>query len=451
LIAAAVLTAASFASAVPHNAERAVLADGGNPDPVTLVRPATQPLSAMARLGRDVFFDPSLSSSGRLSCASCHSAQRAYGPPDDGAVMLGGPHLTRQGLRAVPSLMYLERQPAFSIGPDDAESENTAPPAPAGATTPQPKTAHDPAQSAQNLVPQGGLFWDGRADTLQDQALGPLLDPREIDGGSVARVAAKLRRAPYAAQLRQLAGPGIFDRPRMAVAEALFAVARYQIEDASFHPYSSKYDRWLEGRARFTPAEARGYARFNDPAGANCAACHLDRPTADGLPPLFTDNQFEALGVPRNTALAVNRAPAYVDLGLCGPVRTDLKQQTRYCGMFRTPTLRNVATRRAFFHNGVYDTLQQVLDFYNFRDTRPQRVYPRRRDGSVATFDDLPASDRGNVDTIDAPFDRPAGSRPPLSAQQERDIIAFLHTLTDGYRARVNSERVRVYARVHRG
>ena len=91
-----------------------------------------------------------------------------------------------------------------------------------------------------------------------------------------------------------------FDTPQLLVAEAMFAVARYQIEEPSFHPYTSKFDFWLEGKARLSAAELRGYLLFNDPQKANCAGCHLDQPSPDGLPPLFTDHQFEALGVPRN-------------------------------------------------------------------------------------------------------------------------------------------------------
>lgn len=376
----------------------APLGAGANPQPVTLVRPATAPLSAMAQLGRRIFFDRTLSSSHAIACADCHSPQHAFGPPSA---------LPRPGLRAVPSLMYLERQPNFSIGPDDPESE--------GATT----TASVPASSA-TAVPQGGLFWDGRANTLQDQALGPLLDPSEMDGRSVDRVATMLRRAAYAPSFAQLFGPRVFDRASMLVAEALFAVARYEFEDSAFHPYASKYDAWLEGKARFTPAEARGYRLFNDPHGANCAACHLDRPTADGLPPLFTDHQYEALGVPRNPELTENRDPAFFDLGICGPVRTDLRTSSAYCGMFATPTLRNVATRHVFFHNGVYHSLAQVLDFYNERDAPGHHVAA-----------DLPARYRANIDHTDAPFDRGPGARPVMSARDERDIIAFLGTLTD--------------------
>src|ERR1700728_593485 len=91
---------------------------GENPNPIHLVHRPAAPLSAMARLGQDVFFDTSLSSSGKLACASCHSPDHAYGPATDAPVMLGGPDLASPGMRAVPSLTYLERQPEFSIGPD---------------------------------------------------------------------------------------------------------------------------------------------------------------------------------------------------------------------------------------------------------------------------------------------------------------------------------------------
>ena len=266
------------------------------------------------------------------------------------------------------------------------------------------------------------------------RSLIPLLSPVEMDGGSIAEIAAKLDRAPYVEAFVQLFGPSIFADPQNAVAEAMFAVARYQIEDIDFHPYTSKFDFWLEGKARMSPAELRGFLAFNDPRKGNCAACHLDRAGADGLPPLFTDHQFEALGVPRNTALAANRDPAYFDLGLCGPFRTDLKAMTQYCGFFKTPTLRNVARRRTFFHNGIYGALQQVLDFYDFRDSSPQRIFPHTGHGAPDIYNDLPPRYRSNVDRLDGPFGVKPGEESAMDAQDMRDIIAFLGTLNDGYR-----------------
>ncbi|HEX3505863.1 MAG TPA: cytochrome c peroxidase [Xanthobacteraceae bacterium] len=410
---------------------------GTNPNPVRLVRPQTAPLSAMAQLGRQIFYDASLSSSGKLSCASCHSPDHAYGPPNDEPVMLGGPAMSRQGGRAVPSLTYLERQPNFSIGPEQSDDDNIVGLAQMAAlgqqTARATKTATQTTVSAVNIVPQGGLFWDGRADTLQDQAMFPLLDPREMDGGSVEQVADKLRHAPYAESFTGLFGVGIFSSSDMLVSEAMFAVARYQIEDPSFHPYTSKYDYWLEGKAQLSESELRGLQLFNDPDKANCGGCHLSRPTRDRMPPLFTDHQYEALGAPRNAALADNRDPKHFDLGACGPQRTDITDQTQYCGMFQTPTLRNTATRRVFFHNGIFRSLQEVMDFYNFRDTNPEKVYPRAADGTVQKYDDIPAKYEANVDVTDPPFDRHPGETPAMTAQDEADIIAFLKTLTDGY------------------
>ena len=409
---------------------------GVNPNPVRLMRPAIAPLSAMAQLGKEIFYDASLSSSGMLSCASCHSPDHAYGPPNDGPVMLGGATLSRQGARAVPSLTYLDRHPNFSIGPDKGDDDNVIDLAQMAALGRQAARTTKTAggNGASNIVPQGGLFWDGRADTLQDQALFPLLDPNEMDGGSAEIVADKLRRAPYVQRFVELFGAGVLKNQRLLIAEAMFAVARYQMEEPSFHPYTSKYDYWLEGRVRLSESELRGLQMFNDSDKANCAGCHTSAPTRDGLPPLFTDHQYEALGAPRNAALAGNRDPAYFDLGVCGPYRTDIAEQTQYCGMFLTPTLRNTARRHAFFHNGVFHSLEQVMDFYNYRDTSPEKVFPRTADGTVQKYDDLPQRYHANVDVTDPPFDRHPGDKPAMTGQDEADIIAFLKTLTDGYK-----------------
>lgn len=418
LLAAAGASAPASAAATRLSSQALRLAQGLNPHPVTLREPASRPLSAVARLGAKLFHDERLSGSGRLSCASCHSPAHAYGPAGAGPVVLGGPKVHTPGVRAVPSLRYLYRQPAFSIGPD-AQGDNDQ----AVSLAQQAlqavghvralKTAQSPRAAATNLVPQGGLFWDGRADTLEQQSKGPLYNPLEMDA-TAARVLARLQSASYAGEFARLFGQGIFENPRLAADEATFAIARYQIENRDFHPFTSKFDAWLGGKARFTPAQLRGYRLFNDPQRGNCAACHLDEPTADGLPPLFTDFQYEALGAPRNPAIAANRDPRYYDLGVCGPYRSDLRAQTQYCGMFLTPSLRNVATRRVFFHNGVFHSLKQVLDFYVDRDLHPERFYPRDAAGRVRRYDDLPARYRANLDTSDAPFNRHPGDPPSL-------------------------------------
>jgi len=409
---------------------------GTNPHPVRLELPRVEPLSAVAQLGKLLFFDTSLSASGKQSCASCHSPTHGYNPPNALTIQPGGPELKNVGYRPPLSLAYLYRQLPFSIGPDAGDVETPVNLNALAASTrndPKAKKSAGTAPTALAIVPQGGLFWDGRADSLQRQAYIPMLNPVEMANASEADVARKLQHTRYVQSFAPLFGPAILDDPQQLVSEAMFAIGRFEVEDPSFHPFTSKYDAWLQGRARLTVAELRGLNLFNDPEKANCAGCHLSQPSRDGLPPLFTDTQYEALGVPRNTSLPFNKNPLAFDLGLCGPVRKDLANQTQYCGMFLTPTLRNVDRRSAFFHNGVYHTLKQVMDFYNLRNITPDRIYPRGADGKVAQYNDIPAAYWGNVDTSDAPFNRHVGDAPAMTEQDINDIIAFLHTLDDGY------------------
>jgi cytochrome c peroxidase len=128
--------------------------------------------------------------------------------------------------------------------------------------------------------------------------------------------------------------------------------------------------------------------------------------------------------------------PTFFDLGVCGPLRTDLTDHDDYCGLFRTPSLRNVALRKTFFHNGVIKTLRDAVAFYATRDTDPGRWYPRRADGTVDKFDDLPERYRTNLND-EPPFEgKKPGDRPALSDADIDDIVAFLGTLTDGYQTR---------------
>ena len=372
-----------------------------------------------------------------MSCASCHIPSDAYGPPDNASVVLGGPELKTPGFRAVPSLEYLYLQPAFGIGPDSDQPTSLSQDAQRASSRARVlNTAQPPQAAAANLVPQGGLFWDGRVDRLDQQIDGPLYNPAEMDGGPPARVLRKLKTAPYAAEFVKLFGPAVFREPQRALDLAALAIARYELENPAFHPFTSKFDAWLAGKARFTPAEQRGYRLFNDPAKGNCAACHLDKPTREEPKPLFTDFQYEALGVPRNPEIPANRNPDYYDLGLCGPFRTDLRKQTQYCGMFLTPSLRNVTLRHVFFHNGIFHSLRQALDFYVNRDLHAKRFYPADAAGIVIKYNDLPARYRANVDTVDPPLNRHPGESPALTQAEIRDVIAFLDTLTDRYEQR---------------
>ena len=181
-----------------------------------------------------------------------------------------------------------------------------------------------------------------------------------------------------------------------------------------------------------SPQESRGLALFNRADKGNCAACHPSGRRSDGAPPLFTDFSYDNIGVPRNAAIAANADPAHFDLGLCS--RSELAARTDLCGAFRVPTWRNVAQRGSFFHNGRFATLKEALSFYVQRDTDPERWYPRRADGSVERYDDTPATLRANVNTREPPFNRRPRDAPALSDAEIDDLIAFLHTLSDGWR-----------------
>jgi cytochrome c peroxidase len=396
--------------------------------------PRAPGLSAAAEVGRRIFFDQTLSASGQMSCATCHDPNHAYGPPNGLAVQLGGPHLDEAGLRAVPSLRYKEATPAYADLLDN----------PDGVSAPGPG---------------GGYAWDGRADTLAEQAKLPLLSPIEMANASPAEVARKIAAAPYAPQFEQAFGDARADGDTV-FKNTLRALEAFQKEDPSFHPYTSKFDLHAGNKigGSWTPAEARGGLVFASPKLGNCASCHYPGAGLNGSSGMFTDYSYEAIGVPRNAAVTSNRDPKFADLGLCGPLRADhaaIPHPNRFCGMFKTPTLRNVTERKVFFHNGAIHSLEQAIRFYNTRDTRPELWYPtiggrakakpdpsfpryglvttQYVGGTVGKYDDLPEAYRGNIDP-QLPLDgRRAGSKPPLSERQIADLICFLETLTDGY------------------
>jgi cytochrome c peroxidase len=361
-----------------------------------------QPTAAqLTELGRLAFSDRSLSASGRLACATCHDPKSAYAPGNDLAVQQGGADGSSVGPRAAPSLRYLQRVPRFTEHFHDSEGDGT------------------------DQGPTGGYTWDGRAQTAHDQARLPLYSPLEMANRDRAELAGRLRRAPYATRFRDAFGATALDDDAAAEKALLLALEVFQQDPAEFAPYDSKYDAVLRRTAKLDAAEARGFALFVNPKKGNCASCHPS--TAESGLPVFTDFGFAALGVPRNRALAGNTDPAFFDLGLCGPFRTDLAAHPEYCGMFRVPSLRNTARRRRFMHNGVFTSLEQVVRFYATRDSNPERWYP-----GGAKQGDLPPQHRKNVN-IEPPFCAER-CKPALTDAEIADLVAFLKTLDDGYR-----------------
>lgn len=363
----------------------------------------------MQALGRSIFFDKSLSASGRMSCATCHDPAFAYGPANALDVQMGGADLNRMGNRAVPSLRYKERMPAFMEHFIDEDV---------------------PAPTGQDQGPTGGYGWDGHFPTLHNQAALPLLAKNEMANASITDIVNKLRRADYEPLFQRTFGEHSLDDDVIAFKWMTLALEYFQRDQSEFYPFSSKYDAYLRGEVSLTEAETRGMNLFNDPEKGNCMSCHTSRRGKTGAMPDFTDFGLVALGVPRNTHLDINKDPGAYDLGLCGPFRQDLTRHAEYCGAFRTPSLRNVALRKSFFHNGVFHSLRQVLEFYATRETDPGRWYPRAE--GAGRYNDLPVQYRKNVNQ-GVPFKPDAKGHPRLSHENIDDILAFLGTLTDGY------------------
>ena len=320
--------------------------------------------------------------------------------------------MRQMGFRAAPGLRYLQVVPPFTEHYFDSDG---------------------PDPSVDN-GPTGGLAWDGRVDRGRDQARIPLLSPYEMANDSPAEVIAKVRKAPYAAEFERVVGDSAAVDAKATFATILEALETWEQDYREFYAYNSKYDAWLAGNAKLSDQERRGLELFSNPAKGDCARCHIATRGANGTPPQFTDYGFVALGVPRNYRIPANSNPAWYDLGLCGPERTDLRAEEKYCGQFRTPSLRNAATRGAFFHNGVFHTLKEVVEFYVQRDTNPEKWYSRNGKGAVVKFDDLPPKYRSNVET-GAPFGPAPRSKPALNGDEIGAVVAFLKTLTDGYYA----------------
>jgi cytochrome c peroxidase len=193
-------------------------------------------------------------------------------------------------------------------------------------------------------------------------------------------------------------------------------------------PFSSKYDDYLRHTATLTPLEMRGLGLFKNPDKGACSACHRfedssNRPSRS----MFTNYGYDALAVPRNPGIPANSDPNYHDLGLCErTAKVVASSAPNWCANFRTPSLRNVAVRKRFMHNGAFSKLRDVVAFYATRSTNPKLWYP-----PGAKFDDVPAKYRGNVNVSSLPYNRREGVEPAYGDEEVDAIVAFLQTLTD--------------------
>lgn len=371
---------------------------------------AAEPTPAvLASLGKQIFEDTTLSRPAGVSCASCHNPATAFQGHNGSSVPAfpRGAQPGTVGARNTPSILYASFTPPFAFVDDT-----------------------DPETGETSKIPLGGQFLDGRADSLAAQVEGPLLNPREMNGGSKREIVAAARRGPYAQQMRAIWGDDIFNDDNRAFAALATALAAFEASPV-FRPFASRFDDYLRGNGSLTARELEGFELFKDPEKGNCLACHVgkveSREPADWL---FTDFTYDALGAPPHPA--ADGAP---DLGLCqqpglaerAPPEVDLE---RLCGAFKVPSLRNVAVTGPWLHNGSIDTLREVVAFYATRDVEPARWYPVVA-GEVRKFGDLPARYHPNVNADEPPYDRKPGETARLTPSEIDAITAFLETLTD--------------------
>jgi cytochrome c peroxidase len=350
---------------------RAQVQSAERPAPALSVEFDEKSLAPRERLGLRLFFDASLSEPAGLSCASCHDPAKAFSGNNGSTLGVAlGSRPGVFGTRDTPTAMYLARAPRFGV----IEKEG-------------------------KKIPAGGLFWDGRADSLEEQAKGPFFNALEMNNPDTPALIAKVARAPYAAEFRKVWGEKIFSQPDAALDAVAASLAAFQ-RTRALQPFTSKFDYVMRGQAKFTEQEQRGLGLFTIRQKGNCAHCHIvDEASRDPQKSLFTDFSYHAL------------------------------RDESGCGLFKTPTLRNIALTAPYMHNGFFDKLRDAVAFYATRDTDPAKWFPEGK-----KFNDLPAPFHANVDVETPPYQRRPKQRPQLNDEEIDDIVAFLHTLTDGYK-----------------
>jgi cytochrome c peroxidase len=285
-------------------------------------------IDAKVELGKMLFFDTRLSKGNAISCAFCHNPGTGWADARQFSIGVGG----GQGGRQAPTVL--------------------------------------------NTGYQTFQFWDGRAGSLEEQALGPMHNPIEM-AEMLPSVVKKLKAAPeYKARFREVFGTEVSAE---GIARAIAAFERTVISA------NSAFDKYQAGdKAAMNEAAVRGLALVV--GKARCALCHNG--------PNFTDNRFHNLGVPQV-------GPLKEDLGRYAVTRQDKDR-----GAFKTPTLRSVALTAPYMHDGAFKTLEEVIDFYD------------KGGGKNPQLD---------------PFITPLN----LTADEKKDLVEFLKALTGEHLALV--------------
>ena len=374
--------------------------------------------------GAKIFEDTDLSLKQNQSCATCHDMEFGFTSPNttlnaNGAVLPGSVN-TRFGNRKPPSAAYATQSPVLFYDAND-----------------------------DTFV--GGNFWDGRATGARlgspaaEQSQAPFVNPVEQALPDIACVIYRISQAKYVKEytkafddrITTITWPANTNTlcktegstvPLAPAARAIVALEydRVALAIAAFeasprvNQFDSKYDAYLRGKAKLTALEEEGRQLYE--GQAQCAACH---PNA-GEGALMTDYTYDNIGVPpnpKNPALLSNAA--FRDLGLGGAFNLPER-----FGAQKVPTLRNLDRRvgngaKSYMHNGVFKTLEQVVHFYNTRDVLPDCAWTANPQFGVNCWPAPEVAANVNVDEL---------GNLGLTPAQEAAVVAYLKTLSDGYK-----------------
>lgn len=336
-------------------------------------------------LGKLIFFDHSLSEPPGQSCATCHRPERDF---TDTLGRIASEGAVKKLFNKRNSMMI-----AYSayIPPLTRVEENG------------------------EISYIGGLFWDGRADSLAHQAGMPFLDKLEMANENEEMVVMKIVKAPYYKELcriygkAKLSGDKKADGIKKIYADVVNALAAYQTSD-ELNQYNSKFDEYLAGSYKMTENQEKGYELFK--GKGLCSQCHIleNDPIAKKI--IFTDYTYDNLGIPKNPdnpyyKLDTSHNPQgenFIDIGL--QATTNREEDL---GKFRVPSLRNIENTAPYGHNGYFKTLYDIVHFYNVRDVSNE--YPVAECPATVNKDEL-----GNLG---------------LTIEEEEYLIDFMKLLSD--------------------
>lgn len=344
----------------------------------------------LAEFGALLFFDTNLSADRTQSCSSCHDPAKAFTDPRHngigGAVSRGDDNRSL-GDRNTPTAAYAALTPEFHL---DAAGHY-----------------------------RGGFFLDGRAATLDAQAIEPLTNPLEMALPDATTIVARVRENPaYVELLVAQFGTNVFADTARTVAAIGASIAAFERTEL-FAPFDSKYDRYLRGEYKMNALEEMGRSLFFSPL-TNCATCHMLNISslADREP--FTNYRFHNIGLPANGPVRERNGlgTAHRDAGLGAHPSVD---EPTLAGKFKVPTLRNVAITGPYMHNGVFRELRTAILFYNKYTVSSRASQTNPETGLSWGTPEVP-------ETIDTDL---LDQGQPIDEGRTKALIAFLKTLTD--------------------